>query len=147
MNWFKPLGIRVTGINQTFATTPNFNEVLAHLDKSLLMVLACSASPYGVGAVLGHHLPSGKEVLVVYFSQTLSSAKHNYMQSSKEELVIIKRVKKFHDFLCGHPFTIVTDHKLLLGLFMPNHQTPQMLSPQILWWSIFLSRYQYSLQY
>ena len=123
------------------------NSVLAHFDEKLPVVLACDASPYGVGAVLGHQLPDGREVPVAYFSQTLTSAERNYSQIDKEGLAIVKGVKKFHDFLYGRPFTIITDHKPLLGLFAPDRQTPQMLSPRVLRWSIFLAGYQYSLQH
>lgn len=69
------------------------NSVLAHFDKELLVVLACDASPYGVGAVLGHWLPDG------------------------------------HDFLYRWHFTVYKDHIPLLGLFAPDCQTPQVLSP------------------
>ena len=50
------------------------NLVLAHFDEKLPVVLACDASSYGIGAVLGHLLPNGKEVPVAYYSQTLSPA-------------------------------------------------------------------------
>ncbi|XP_060126817.1 uncharacterized protein K02A2.6-like [Zootoca vivipara] len=121
------------------------NSVLAHFDERLPVVLACDASPYGIGAVLGHQLPDGREVPVAYFSQTLAAAERNYSQIDKEGLAIVKGVKKFHDFLYGRPFTIVTDHKPLLGLFAPEKQTPQVLSPRVLRWSIFLAGYQYAL--
>ncbi|XP_053239979.1 uncharacterized protein K02A2.6-like, partial [Podarcis raffonei] len=121
------------------------NSVLAHFDERLPVVLACDASPYGIGAVLGHQLPDGREVPVAYFSQTLNATERNYSQIDKEGLAIVKGVKKFHDFLYGRPFTVVTDHKPLLGLFAPEKQTPQVLSPRVLRWSIFLASYQYAL--
>ncbi|XP_033014637.1 uncharacterized protein K02A2.6-like [Lacerta agilis] len=123
------------------------NSVLMHFDENLPVVLACDASPYGVGAVLGHQLSDGREVPVAYFSQTLTPAEHNYSQIDKEGLAVVKGVKNFHDFLYGRPFTTVTDHKPLLGLLAPDRQTPQMLSPRVLRWSIFLAGYQYSLQH
>nr|XP_028577596.1 LOW QUALITY PROTEIN: uncharacterized protein K02A2.6-like [Podarcis muralis] len=121
------------------------NSVLAHFDERLPVVLACDALPYGIGAVLGHQLPDGREVPVAYFSQTLNATERNYLQIDKEGLAIVKGVKNFHDFLHGRPFTVVTDHKPLLGLFAPEKQTPQVLSPRVLRWSIFLASYQYSL--
>ncbi|XP_053243367.1 uncharacterized protein LOC128413351, partial [Podarcis raffonei] len=121
------------------------NSVLAHFDERLPVVLACDASPYGIGAVLGHQLLDGREVPVAYFSQTLNATERNYSQIDKEGLAIVKGVKKFHDFLYGRPFTVVTDHKPLLGLFAPEKQTPQVLSPHVLRWSIFLASYQYAL--
>ncbi|XP_053229066.1 uncharacterized protein K02A2.6-like, partial [Podarcis raffonei] len=121
------------------------NSVLAHFDERLPVVLACDASPYGIGAVLGHQLPDGREVPVAYFSQTLNATERNYSQIDKEGLAIVKGVKKFLDFLYGRPFTVVTDHKPLLGLFAPEKQTPQVLSPRVLRWSIFLASYQYAL--
>ncbi|XP_032997764.1 uncharacterized protein K02A2.6-like [Lacerta agilis] len=123
------------------------NSVLMHFDENLPVVLACDASPYGVGAVLGHQLSDGREVPVAYFSQTLTPAERNYSQIDKEGLAVVKGVKKIHDFLYGRPFTIVTDHKPLLGLLAPDRQTPQMLSPRVLRWSIFLAGYQYSLEH
>lgn len=106
------------------------NSVLAHFDKSLLVVLACNASPYGVGVVLGHWLPDGLEVPVAYYSHTLLSAKCNYAQINKEGQAIVTGVKKrFHVYPYGWSFTIITDHKLLLCLFSPDCQTPQVLSP------------------
>ena len=121
------------------------NSVLVHYDENLPLVLACDASPYGIGAVLSHCLPDGREAPVAFYSRTLSKAEQNYAQIDKEALAIVAGIKKFHDYVYGHQFTIFTDHKPLLGIFAPDKQTPQILSPRMLRWSIFLNGYQYDL--
>ncbi|KRY59948.1 Uncharacterized protein T03_8367 [Trichinella britovi] len=60
-----------------------------------------------------------------------------------ETLAFIAGVKKFHEYLYGRQFTIITDHKPLLGLFVPKKETPQILSARILRWSILLNAYDY----
>lgn len=123
------------------------NSVLTHFDEELPVVLVCEASPYGVGVWLGHRLPNDQEVSVAYYSCTLSPAEHTYTQIDKKSLAIVTGVKKFHYYLHGCPFTILMHHKMLLGLFAPDRQMPQVLPPKVLRWSIFLAGYQYSLQY
>lgn len=77
------------------------------------IILTCVASPDGVGSVLNHVLPDGRETPVEYPSRTLTSAERNDSQIDKEALSIVSAVKKFHNFLYGHSFTIITDHKHL----------------------------------
>ncbi|XP_060110491.1 uncharacterized protein K02A2.6-like, partial [Heteronotia binoei] len=118
---------------------------LHHFDENLPVILACDASPYGVGAVLGHQLPDGREVPVAYYSRTLTQAERNYAQIDKEALAIVAGVHKFNDYLYGRRFTIATDHKPLLGLLAPDRQTPQILSQRVLRWNQFLNSYMYTL--
>lgn len=108
---------------QTVKDLLTSNAVLEHFNETLLMILACDDSPYGIGAVLGHQLPHGNEVPVAYFSQTLFSAQQNYFQIDKKGLTIMKGAKKFQDYICGRRITITTEHKLLLVLFMLDCQT------------------------
>ncbi|XP_060106178.1 uncharacterized protein K02A2.6-like, partial [Heteronotia binoei] len=121
------------------------NAVLHHFDEGLPVILACDASPYGVGAVLGHQLPDGREVPVAYYSRTLTLAERNYAQIDKEALAIVAGVRKFHEYLYGRRFTIATDHKPLLGLLAPDRQTSQILSQRVLRWNQFLNSYTYTL--
>ena len=68
-------------------------NLLVHFDSTKLLVLACDASPVGVGAVLSHRLDDGTEKPILYASRTLSAAERKYSQLDKEALAIIFGVK------------------------------------------------------
>ena len=95
-------------------------KVLVHYDPRLDLVVAGDASAYGIGAVLSHMIPNGEERPVAFASRTLSSAKHNYSQVENEALACVFTVKKFHSYIFGRSFTLLTDHKPLLTLFGEN---------------------------
>ncbi len=48
--------------------------LLARYDPRLPLKLACDASSYSIGAVLGHRLPDGPEKPIGYVSHTLNQA-------------------------------------------------------------------------
>ena len=98
--------------------------VLTHFDLALPIVVHCDASKYGVGAVISHVMRGGEERPVAFASRTLNAAERNYATIEKEGLALVFAVKKFHQFLFGNRFTLVTDHKPLLGLFSENHPIP-----------------------
>lgn len=119
--------------------------VLVQYDEQLPLSLTCNASPYGIGAILSHVFPGSIEAPIAFYSWMLSSAEHNYSQLDWESLAIVSGIKQFHDYLYGRFFTLITDHKPLLGLFTGDRQTPQFLSPPMSRWSEFLSTYSYRL--
>ena len=92
------------------------SNCLIHFDISRELTLACDASNYGLGAVLSHKMSDGTDRPIAYASRTLNLAEHNYSQFEKEGLACVFGVKKFHDYVFGCHFKLVTDHKPLLGL-------------------------------
>ncbi|GBN18772.1 Transposon Ty3-G Gag-Pol polyprotein [Araneus ventricosus] len=65
------------------------DSVLVPFNEKLPLILTCDASPYGVGYVLSHLMPDGREAPIAYASRTLTSTERNYSRLDKEALSII----------------------------------------------------------
>jgi hypothetical protein len=110
--------------SQAFEDAKNLlksSSLLVHYDPLKKLVLSYDAS--STGSVLSHDMGDGNEKPIAYASRTLGPAEKNYSQLEKEGLAIIFGVKKFHQYLYGQKFKILTDHKPLLGLFKPDGQS------------------------
>ena len=60
--------------------------------------------------------PDGSEQPIAYVSQTLTTAEKNYLQIEREALSLVYGIQKFHQYLYGRKFVLVTDHKPLTTL-------------------------------
>lgn len=123
------------------------SEALAQFDTKLPLRLACDASPYGVGAVVSHVMPSGEERPIAFASRTLSQAESNYAQIEHEALSIVFGVKKFHQYLFGKEFTLLTDHRPLTSIFGPKTGIPSLAASRMQRWALLLSAHQYEIRY
>ena len=123
------------------------SDVLTHNDPAKPLFLSCDASPYGVGTALSHRMPDDSERPIAFASRTLSPAERKYAQLDKEALSIIFGVKRFHQYLYGRHFNILSDHKPLQYLLGENRGIPAMASARIQRWALTLSAYSYSIDY
>ena len=106
-------------------------------------MLAADAFQYGIGAVLLHKYPNGNERPVAFASRQLTRAEQNYSQLEKEALAIIYGVQKFHLYLYGRKFTLVTDHQPLVTILDPL-SCSSVGSCQV---AVILSAYTYEIQF
>ena len=75
------------------------SDVLVHYDSTLPVVMAGDASAYGVGAVISHIMPDGRDHPIAFALRTLSSSECNYSQIEKDALSLMFGNKKFHSYL------------------------------------------------
>ena len=125
-------------------TSPN---LLVHYDPTLPIELAGDASAYGVGAVISHIMPDKSERPIAYASHTLTGSERNYAQVEKEALSLIFGVRKFHTYLYGRKFILVTDHKPLTTILGPKKEIPVMAAARLQRWAIILSAYSYDIEF
>ena len=121
-------------------------ELLVHYNPELPLILHCDASAYGLGAVLSHQMGT-EERPIAFTSRTMNPAERNYSMVEKEGLAVIYAVQKFHQYLWGQKFTVVTDHKPLLGLFGESKPVPSLAASRKIRWSLTRSAYNYELLY
>ncbi len=121
--------------------------VLTYFRADLPLKLDTDASNYGIGAVISYIMPNGSERPIAFASRTLSKSKRNYAQIEKEALSIIFGVKKFHEYLYGRKFLLVTDHKPLLNLLGPKSGIPTLAAARMHRWASILAAYQYDIEY
>ncbi|XP_055614238.1 uncharacterized protein K02A2.6-like [Uranotaenia lowii] len=123
------------------------NRFLVHYNPSLPVVLATDASPYGVGAVLSHQYPDGTERPLQYASQTLTRTQQKYSQIDKEAYAIIFGIRKFHQYVYGRKFILVTDNKPVSQIFSESKGLPAMSALHMQHYAAFLQAFDYQIRY
>ncbi|KAJ8876066.1 hypothetical protein PR048_023974 [Dryococelus australis] len=110
------------GIKAGFVTS-----LLVQFDPAKPLLLTSDASQTGVGVILSHVGENGDHP-IGFVSKTLTAAEKDYLQSDCETLAIIHGVKKFHNYIYGHKFTLKMDHTPLTVILPSSgvhHKWPQ----------------------
>ena len=121
-------------------------QVLTHYDPALPVGRACDASSTGIGAVLSHVMPDGSERPVAFAFRSLTKTERKYAQIDKEALSIVWGVKRFHVYLYGRRFTLVTDHKPLTAIFHPKKGVPAMTAARLQRYALCLAGFDYDIE-
>ena len=115
------------------------DSTLQYFDTSQTPVLQTDASLKGLGATL---LQNGKPV--AYASKSLSDTETRYACIERELLAIVFGVQRFHTYLYGRKFKVITDHKpLVMILQKPLTRAPPRLQRMML----KLQGYQLDIEY
>ena len=85
--------------------------------------------------------PDGSEHPIAFASRTLTSPEKNYSQIEKEALCLTFGIKKFHKYVYGRKFTLVTDNKPLSAILGPKKGIPILAASRLQRWAILLSAY------
>lgn len=104
--------------------------------------LYADASPVGLGAVLIQFNEKGPRV-ISYASKSLSETEKRYCQTEKEALALVWAVERFHFYLFGRTFELITDHKPLEVIFSPNSKPCARIER----WVLRLQSYQFKVIY
>ena len=94
-----------------------------------------------------NQFPDGREQPIALASRSLSPSECNYVQIEKEALSLIFGVRKFHQYLYGKSFVLVTDHKCLTTLLVPKTGIPTLVASRMQRWGLILSAYSYTIEY
>lgn len=107
--------------------------------------LETDASDFATGAVLSQLEPNdGLWHPVAFYSKSLNEHERNYDIYDKELLAIIRALEEYRQHLEGHPHTIEiwSDHRNLTYF-----KNAQKLTRRQARWSLFLTRFNFSLQH
>lgn len=98
-------------LKQVLTSSP----IMAFPNLSIPFLLSTDASLHSVGSVLSQQM-EGKEYVIAYASHVLSASERKWSTFDRELYAIVWSVRHFRHYLACHPFTIITDHKPLIGL-------------------------------
>ena len=76
-----------------------------------------------------------------------SQSERNYAQIEKEALSLVFGIKKFHRYLYGRHFILMTDHKPLTSILGPKQGIPPLAAARMQRWALLLSAYSYEIKF
>ena len=97
--------------------------------------------------MLSQVLPDGSEHPVAFVSRALCPSEKNYAQLEKEALSLIYWISKFHKYIYGRHFALVTDHRPLTAILGPKTAVPSLAAARLQRWALTMSTYSYTIEF
>lgn len=118
-------------------------NVLGYYDVNDRTRVIADASPVGLGAVLIQYNDQNEPRIIAFASRGLTDVEKRYAQTEKEALALVWSIERFHHYVYGRSFELVTDHKPLETIF-GQHSRP---CARIERWVLRLQSYKYKVIY
>ena len=116
--------------------------ILSIYSPELPTELHTDASSHGFGAILLQKQEDGRWHPVFYYSRRTSDAESRYTSYELEFLAIVYAIRRFHVYLHGVSFTIVTDCNAVKYTFAKID-----IKPRVARWVAELQNYDYKIEY
>ena len=116
---------------------------LAYFNPTAHTQVIVDASPVGLGAILVQRQCTGDYRPIQYSSRSLTDVERRYSQTEKEALAVVWGCERFHTYLYGLDFEIITDHKPLEVIYSPRSKP----SARIERWVLRLLPYRFTVRY
>ena len=117
-------------------------ETLGYYQKDAPTKVITDASPVGLGAVLVQEQQNELRV-INYASGSLSDVEKKYSQTEREALAIVWAGERFHMYLYGCDFELMTDHKPLEFIYSPKSKPCARIER----WVLRMQPYRYTVTY
>ncbi|PFX13011.1 Uncharacterized protein K02A2.6 [Stylophora pistillata] len=92
--------------------------ILANFDKGAATKVIADSSPVGLGAVLVQN-QNEAWVTICYASRSLTECERKYSQTEEEALAFFWECERYHAYIYGMKFDLVTDHRPLEVIYYP----------------------------
>ncbi|XP_071837501.1 uncharacterized protein [Apostichopus japonicus] len=116
--------------------------MLGYFDPNAKTKVITDASPVGLGGILVQ-IQAGQPHIIAYASRSLSDVEKRYSQTEKEALGIVWACERFHIYLYGISFELLTDHKPLQYIYAKKAKP----SARIERWVLRLQSYDFQVVY
>lgn len=109
--WDENCDVAFQELKKRLCNTP----ILGYPDTENDFIVDTDASNTGIGGVLSQR-KGNQEVVIAYFSKSLSKPERNYCVTRRELLAVVKTLQHFSKYLLGRKFYLRTDHAALKWL-------------------------------